>query len=69
MYPGGKGANKALAAPSLNVNVHFVGKRGNDIFGLQSIKTILETNVLRGMSLPAFCQCKTRKNGVKGLDG
>jgi ribokinase len=36
MYPGGKGANQAVAAARLGGNVHFVGKRGNDIFGTQA---------------------------------
>lgn len=36
MYPGGKGANQAVAAARLGGIVHFVGKRGNDIFGTQA---------------------------------
>lgn len=33
MYPGGKGANQAVAAARLGSTVHFIGKRGADIFG------------------------------------
>lgn len=36
MYPGGKGANQAVAAARLGGAVHFVGKKGNDIFGNQA---------------------------------
>lgn len=41
MYPGGKGANQAVAAARLGGNVHFVGKRGNDIFGTEA-STLLQ---------------------------
>ncbi len=36
MYPGGKGANQAVAAARLGGSVYFVGKRGNDIFGTEA---------------------------------
>jgi sugar/nucleoside kinase (ribokinase family) len=36
MYPGGKGANQAVAAARLGGTVHFVGRRGDDIFGTQA---------------------------------
>lgn len=32
MYPGGKGANQAVAAAMLGGRVHFIGKMGRDIF-------------------------------------
>ncbi len=32
MFPGGKGANQAVASAKLGGNVHFVGKMGNDLF-------------------------------------
>ncbi len=32
MYPGGKGANQAVAASRLGGDVAFIGKMGNDIF-------------------------------------
>jgi ribokinase len=37
MFPGGKGANQAVAAARLNGDVHFICKVGNDIFGQQAI--------------------------------
>jgi ribokinase len=32
MFPGGKGANQAVAAAKLGGRVYFIGKMGNDIF-------------------------------------
>ena len=37
MTPGGKGANQAVAAAKLGVEVYFVAKLGDDIFGRQSL--------------------------------
>jgi ribokinase len=39
-YPGGKGANQAIAAKRLGANVTLVGKVGNDAFGEQLYKII-----------------------------
>lgn len=36
MYPGGKGANQAVAAARLGGKVSFIGKRGNDVFGKEA---------------------------------
>ena len=38
MFPGGKGANQAVAAARLGGDVHFIFKTGNDIFGKQAIE-------------------------------
>lgn len=38
MFPGGKGANQAVAAARLGGNVTFVAKVGNDIFGEQALQ-------------------------------
>lgn len=37
MFPGGKGANQAVAASRLRGNVTFIAKVGNDIFGKQAL--------------------------------
>ncbi|MEP6736055.1 MAG: ribokinase [Chryseolinea sp.] len=37
MFPGGKGANQAVAAARLSGNVIFIAKVGRDIFGQQAI--------------------------------
>ena len=38
MFPGGKGANQAVAAARLGGHVTFIAKVGNDIFGKQALK-------------------------------
>lgn len=38
LFPGGKGANQAVAAARLGGNVTFIAKVGNDIFGEQSLE-------------------------------
>ncbi len=38
MFPGGKGANQAVAAARLGGRVTFIAKTGNDIFGKQAIQ-------------------------------
>ncbi len=45
MYPGGKGANQAVAGARLGGNVHFVGKRGNDIFGTQALSLLTNERI------------------------
>ncbi|MEK6781002.1 MAG: ribokinase [Bacteroidota bacterium] len=37
MFPGGKGANQAVAAARLGGQVTFIAKTGNDIFGEQAL--------------------------------
>jgi ribokinase len=37
LFPGGKGANQAVAAARLGGNVLFIAKTGNDVFGKQAI--------------------------------
>jgi ribokinase len=38
LFPGGKGANQAVAAARLGGNVVFVAKVGNDMFGEQALQ-------------------------------
>ncbi len=38
LFPGGKGANQAVAASRLGGDVFFITKLGNDIFGKQAIE-------------------------------
>jgi ribokinase len=38
MFPGGKGANQAVAAARLGGDVTFIAKLGNDIFGQQALQ-------------------------------
>ena len=38
MFPGGKGANQAVAASRLGGNVILIAKVGNDIFGTQALE-------------------------------
>jgi ribokinase len=50
MFPGGKGANQAVAAARLGGKVTFIAKTGNDIFGEQAIsqfrKEGIDTNFI-----------------------
>jgi ribokinase len=45
MYPGGKGANQAVAAARLGGTVHFVGKRGADIFGTEAAALLAKEGI------------------------
>lgn len=44
-YPGGKGANQAVALGKLGANVGMVGKLGDDLYGRQYIDTLLKSGV------------------------
>lgn len=44
-YPGGKGANQAVAAARLGGNVTMIGKLGTDAFGNEILKLLKESNV------------------------
>jgi ribokinase len=44
-YPGGKGANQAVAVARLGSRVHMVGKIGTDSFGDTLLETISENGV------------------------
>lgn len=43
--PGGKGANQAVTAIRLGGKVTFVGKRGNDLFGNQTVGLLMREGI------------------------
>ena len=45
MFPGGKGANQAVAAARLGGNVTFIAKVGNDIFGEHTLQKFREEKI------------------------
>jgi len=45
MFPGGKGANQAVAASRLGGNVTFIAKVGNDIFGEHALLKFKEEKI------------------------
>jgi ribokinase len=45
MFPGGKGANQAVAAARLAGNVTFLCKVGGDIFGRQAVEGFIRENI------------------------
>lgn len=45
MFPGGKGANQAVAAARLGGKVFFVGKRGADVFGTEAASLLARDNI------------------------
>jgi ribokinase len=45
MFPGGKGANQAVAAARLSGEVTFIAKVGNDIFGKQAVGQLRQERI------------------------
>jgi len=45
MFPGGKGANQAVAAARLGGQVSFICKVGNDLFGKQALEGFKQENI------------------------
>jgi ribokinase len=58
MNPGGKGANQAVAAARLGGRVTFITKRGNDLFGNQTVGLLMREGIhtqyiVKDMELPS----------------
>lgn len=62
-YPGGKGANQAVAAARLGANVNMIGAVGNDPFG-NTLKKHLETE---GISLEGIQMIPDVSTGVANI--
>ncbi|MBS4193609.1 ribokinase [Lederbergia citri] len=45
IHCGGKGANQAVVASQLGANVHFIGKVGEDDFGIQALNNLKDKGV------------------------
>ncbi len=45
MFPGGKGANQAVAASRLGGNVTLIAKLGNDVFGRQALQQFKQEGI------------------------
>jgi ribokinase len=45
MYPGGKGANQAVACARLGGTVHFLGKMGDDVFRGQLLESLVADGI------------------------
>jgi ribokinase len=43
MFPGGKGANQAVAAAKLGADVRFIGKMGRDMFRTRLLESLIDT--------------------------
>lgn len=52
MFPGGKGANQAVAASRLGGNVTFIAKVGNDIFGKQALQQFKKEGIRTEYIIP-----------------
>jgi ribokinase len=60
MFPGGKGANQAVAAARLQGNVTFICKIGDDIFG----KNAVEGFAKEGININNILTSSTQPSGV-----
>lgn len=49
-FPGGKGANQAVAVGKLGGRVHFVGKVGGDTFGQELLRSLMACGVNTGLT-------------------
>ncbi|GGM42355.1 ribokinase [Paraliobacillus quinghaiensis] len=60
MVPGGKGANQAVAAARLGVDVNFIGRVGNDHFG----EILIEQLIKQGVTLTGVEPVIAESSGV-----
>ncbi|WP_213581784.1 ribokinase [Paenibacillus sp. J2TS4] len=51
LYPGGKGANQAVAASKLNADVSLIGAIGADAFGMQILDELQRCGVAQGIAV------------------
>ena len=62
-YPGGKGANQAVAAARLGAHVSFYGKVGNDLFGQELLQNLKEN----GVNIEAVEQEQNAPSGIASI--
>ena len=60
LFPGGKGANQAVAAARLGGEVSFICKTGNDIFGQQAIEGFKD----EGINIEHIVSDKENPSGI-----
>jgi ribokinase len=63
-YPGGKGANQAVAAARMGAAVAMVGRVGDDVFGPQLLKSLTDSNV----DISAVDVAKDTSSGLAIID-
>jgi ribokinase len=55
-FPGGKGANQAVAASRLGADVRIVGKVGDDLYGKKYVETLKDNGIdFRGLGVEQGC--------------
>jgi len=62
-YPGGKGANQAVAAARLGAQVSFYGKVGDDFFGQELLQSLRGN----GVNVNAVEQVKGTSSGIASI--
>lgn len=62
-YPGGKGANQAVAAARLGAQVSFYGKVGGDLFGKELLRSLREN----GLNVEAVEQEQGSPSGIASI--
>jgi len=62
-YPGGKGANQAVASARLGAQASFYGKVGDDFFGQELLQSLREN----GVNVNAVEQAKGTSSGIASI--